>query len=189
MTLLQVLQWQPYVDKEPQRARWTPYRLSFDSLSLWQTILFPKLAIAKDREARYLSLCPLPVYFPKIGGSLTTWKRLRIDVLLKATEGCGCVCVRVCVREGSPPILDDSLKAMHGCFMYLLFSVCEEPCLPPRFRFTTGRDGLGDFSAGTEGMRDSGRLQRDTGEPLQREMEGMLKNLWRGKFILGIALI
>ena len=94
---------------------------------------------------------------------------------------CVCVCVYVCVCErvcgGSAPILDDSLKAMHGCFMYLLFSVCEEPCLPPRFRFTTGRDGLGDFSAGTEGMRDCGRLQRDTGEPLRSEKEGMLKNL------------
>ena len=91
------------------------------------------------------------------------------------------VCVCVCVCGGSPPILDDSLKAMHGCFMYLLFSVCEEPCLPPRFRFTTGRDGLGDFSAGTKGMRDFGRLQRDTREPLREGKGGHVKESLKRK--------
>lgn len=29
----------------------------------------------------------------------------------------------VCVRGGSPPILDDSLKPMRGCFMHR-FSLC-----------------------------------------------------------------
>lgn len=66
----------------------------------------------------------------------------------------------VCVCGGTPPTLDDSLKAMHGCFMRC-FSVCKEPCLPPRFRFTTGRDGLGIFSVGTKGMKACRRLQRD----------------------------
>lgn len=61
-------------------------------LPLWQTfpqILFPKhfyLWLQKRGEVWRVSLCLLPVCFPKIGGSLTTWKRLRIDVLLKAME-------------------------------------------------------------------------------------------------------
>lgn len=78
-------------------------------------------------------------------------------------------CVCVCVEATPPPpthTLDDSLKAKHGCFMYC-FSVCQELRLPPRLRFTTGRDG---FSEGTEGMMYCMRWRRDTErEPLKEK--------------------
>ena len=60
-------------------------------------------------------------------------------------------------------------------------AVCKEPCLPPRFRFTTGRGWFGDFSVGTEGMRDCRRLQRDTREPLKEEKKGLLRERGGGK--------
>lgn len=78
----------------------------------------------------------------------------------------------------TPPTLDDSVESMHGCFMYCFSlcvreAVCKKPYLPPGFRFTTGRGGLGIFQWG-EGMRDCRRLQGDMNEPLRRAFKKSL---------------
>ena len=106
-----------------------------------------------------------------------TWKTLRIDVLLNAVQACGLVCV----CGGTPPAtLDDSLKAMHGCFMHF-FSLCART---PRFRFTTGRGWFGDFffggDRGTADCNEISELKESLGRKKYFRVARVKNNLMTG---------
>lgn len=92
------------------------------------------------------SPCSLPAWFLQIWDLLTTWKNLGIDALLKAmTAVASWLCVSVC--HLCCCCIEWLTQGHAWLFRVGLFSLCarRNSVLPPRFRFTTGRGGLGIF--------------------------------------------